>query len=167
MPSSSRARGLIISPNVRFMLGHPAHLLALGLGSGLSPWAPGTVGTLWAWAAFCVFDLWLTDTQWAGVIAVGFVVGVWACQRTGRDLGVADHSGMVWDEVIAFWLVLLVLPREWEYQLTGFLLFRLFDITKPPPIRALEARLKNGLGVMADDLLAAGYTLLIFALWES
>jgi phosphatidylglycerophosphatase A len=147
------------------MLGHPARMLALGLGSGLSPWAPGTAGTLWAWAGFCVLDLWLTDAHWAWVITIGFIVGVWACQRTGRDLGVADHSGMVWDEVIAFWLVLWVLPREWHYQLIAFGIFRLFDITKPPPIRALEARWKNGFGVMADDLLAAAYTLLIFALW--
>jgi phosphatidylglycerophosphatase A len=97
---------------------------------------------------------------------VAFALGVWACDRTGRDLGVADHGGMVWDEVAAIWLVLALVPAGWVTQGVAFLLFRLFDITKPPPIRQFDARLKNGFGVMFDDLLAALYVLLLFALWN-
>lgn len=99
-------------------------------------------------------------------MAGAFLLGIWACEETGRDLGVADHGGMVWDEVAAFWLVLLVLPGGWIEQAVAFALFRAFDIVKPPPIRHFDARLKSGFGVMFDDLLAAAYTLLVLALWK-
>jgi phosphatidylglycerophosphatase A len=85
------------------------------------------------------------------------------CDVTGRHLGIADHGAMVWDEVVAFLLVLAILPATLAWQLAGFVVFRIFDIAKPPPIRWLEARWKGGFGVMADDLLAAGYTLLVLA----
>jgi phosphatidylglycerophosphatase A len=149
----------------RFRLGHPAHLIALGAGSGLSPWAPGTVGTLWAWAVFLAVDGLLDLRGWLIVIGVAFFVGVWACGRAGRDVGVADHSAMVWDEVVAFWLVLAFLPDDLLMQAVGFLLFRFFDILKPPPIRQVDARLKGGLGVMVDDLLAAVFTLVLCLGW--
>jgi phosphatidylglycerophosphatase A len=149
----------------RFRLGHPAHLIALGAGSGLSPWAPGTVGTLWAWAVFLALDGLLDLRGWLFVIVFAFLVGVWACGRAGRDVGVADHSAMVWDEVVAFWLVLAFLPDDLLMQTVGFLLFRFFDILKPPPIRQADARLKGGLGVMVDDLLAAVFTLALCLGW--
>ena len=94
-----------------FMRGHPARGIALGFGSGLSPVAPGTVGTLWAWVAFLVLDRWLSPAQWALVLLLSFAVGLWACTRTAQAMGTADPGAIVWDEVLAFWLVLwLVLP---------------------------------------------------------
>jgi len=140
--------------------------IAFGFGSGLSPWAPGTVGTLWAWLAFIVLDRWLGPGAWAMLIAAGVLVGVWACGRTARDLGVADHGSIVWDEIVAFWLILLFVPASLAAQFAAFVVFRFFDIVKPPPIRYFDARLKSGFGVMFDDLLAAFYTLLLMALWQ-
>lgn len=148
---------------------HPAHVIALGLGSGLSPWAPGTVGSLWAWLAFVVIDPWLTDPGWAMLLLLSFGLGVWACSRTGRALGVSDHGGMVWDEVVAMWLVLWLTPvaasagATLAWQAGAFALFRFFDIVKPPPIRYFDARLKGGFGVMWDDIVAAFYSLLCLA----
>ncbi|MGE5652070.1 phosphatidylglycerophosphatase A [Noviherbaspirillum sp. UKPF54] len=162
----------VTKPNARFMLSHPAHVLAQGFGSGLSPVVPGTSGTLFAWLAFNVLSTrwpqWFTPLHWALVIAAGFVVGVWACHRTGRDLGIADHGSMVWDEIIAFWLVLLVLmPADFNTQLWAFVWFRFFDMVKPAPIRYFDRHLKGGFGVMWDDIVAAFYTLLVFAVWRA
>ena len=143
--------------------------IALGFGSGLSPWAPGTVGTLWAWAvwhlAALLFGFTPTPAAMFTLLAAAFALGVVACERTGRDLGVSDHGAIVWDEAVAFWIVLAMLPAGEVNQVAAFALFRLFDIVKPPPIRQVDAGLKGGFGVMVDDLLAAGYTLLPFALW--
>lgn len=105
--------------------------------------------------------------EWLVVIAVAFLVGVWACGRAARDVGVADHSAIVWDEVVAFWLVLAFLPSDWLSQLAGFAVFRFFDIVKPPPIGYFDARLKGGFGIMFDDALAAFFTLLVFAIARS
>ena len=92
-----------------------------------------------------------------------FALGVWACEVTGRAIGAADHGGMVWDETVAFLLVLFFTPAVWYWQALAFLIFRLFDILKPPPIRYYDRTLKNGFGVMFDDLIAAFYTLLVLA----
>lgn len=143
-----------------------SRLVALGFGAGLSPVAPGTVGTLWAWVAWRIGSPFLGGVAIAAVIVLGFALGVWACQRTADALGVADHGAIVWDEVIAFWLVLALLPASFGAQLAGFLLFRVFDIAKPPPIRQVDAALKSGIGVMLDDVVAAGYTLLVFAVGQ-
>ncbi len=161
----------MIRPRASFMLAHPAHFLALGFGSGLSRMVPGTVGTLFGWFSFHVLSArWpsvFTPQLWALLIAVGFVVGVWACEKTGRALGVPDHGAMVWDEIIAIWLVLLlVTPTSFSGELVAFLLFRAFDMTKPPPIRQIERRFKGGFGVMVDDIIAAFLTLLVLALWR-
>jgi phosphatidylglycerophosphatase A len=96
-------------------------------------------------------------------LVVLFLVGLWACDVTGRHLGVSDHRAMVWDEVVAFMLVLAVVPRELAWQAAAFVAFRFFDIAKPPPIRYLERRYGGGFGVMFDDLVAAGYALLLLA----
>lgn len=163
----------VLRPNARFMLGHPARLIALGFGSGLSPVSPGTVGTLYGWLSFVVFSLWLSPEQWLYVIAGGFVVGLWACARTARDMGVHDHGAMVWDEIIAIWLVLaFVMPTGFWGQFAAFLWFRFFDIVKPAPIGHYDRTLKGpglrgSFGVMFDDIVAAFYTLLVFALWRS
>ncbi|MFZ9070341.1 MAG: phosphatidylglycerophosphatase A [Burkholderiaceae bacterium] len=158
-------------------LQHPAHVLAFGFGSGLSRRGPGTVGTLWAWLSFVVMSaVWPVWVLWLITFA-GLVAGIWICQVTGRALGVSDHSAIVWDEIVAFWLVLLMLPSPadpyfsaihmgwpaWQWQALAFALFRFFDIAKPPPIDWVDARVKGGLGVMADDLLAAVMTLMTMA----
>ena len=119
----------------RFMLGHPARWIALGFGSGLSPKAPGTVGTLWAWVSWLVLSPWLGAAQWAALLLVGTAVGWWACTRTAQHLSVADPGAIVWDEVLAFWLVLwLVTPADFLDQLAAFALFRFFDAVKPGPV---------------------------------
>jgi phosphatidylglycerophosphatase A len=151
---------IIARPTSSFAYSHPAHTLALGFGAGLSPLAPGTVGTLAAWPLGAL----VSPAYLALAAAPLFALGVWACSVTGRHLGVADHRAMVWDEMVAFWLVLALLPRDFGWQAAGFALFRLFDIAKPPPIRAFERRFHGGFGVMFDDLLAAAYTLIVLAL---
>ncbi|MBB5017653.1 phosphatidylglycerophosphatase A [Chitinivorax tropicus] len=142
-------------------MAHPAHFLAFGFGSGLSPKAPGTFGTL---AAFPVYALLITllppMAVWA-VIAVMCVVGVWICDVAGRAVGVADHGGIVWDEIAGFCLVLAFVPVTAVWWAVAFGLFRLFDIWKPFPIRQLDARTHNGLGVMLDDMLAAVYSIVV------
>jgi phosphatidylglycerophosphatase A len=162
-------------PSLAFMLGHPARLVALGFGSGLTPKAPGTAGTLAAWAAFVVLDRWLDPTAWAIVIALGLVLGVFACTRCARDLGVADPSAIVWDEIVAFWLVLwLLMPASWLWQLAAFGLFRFFDAAKPGPVgwadrlfkqsRGERIGWRQGFGILFDDLVAALCTLVVLAL---
>jgi phosphatidylglycerophosphatase A len=139
-----------------------AHVIAFGFGAGRAPFAPGTFGTLLAWPAG-----WLLGgahpVVTLSVIGALFLLGVWACGVTGRDLGVYDHGGMVWDEFVAFLLVLAIAPRALAWQAAAFVLFRAFDILKPTPIRWFERRYTGGFGVMFDDLLAAAYTLLVLA----
>ena len=144
----------------------PAHIIALGAGAGLAPAAPGTVGTLLAFPLYWLLAAFSTSTMALALLGAAFLLGVWACGATGRALGVADHGAMVWDEIVAFAVVLVFTPSGWEWQLGAFLLFRFFDIVKPPPIRYFDRRLKNGFGVMFDDLLAAGYTLLVLAVGQ-
>lgn len=145
------------------MLAHPARHFALGFGSGLVPFAPGTWGTLAAWAIFAVVDPWLSSGAWAAIIAIAAVAGAMAADKTGRDLGRPDHPAIVIDEIVAFWIVLLVIPGGVVAHAFAFVGFRFFDIVKPPPIRAVDRRFKHGVGVMADDLVAAFYTLLVAA----
>lgn len=146
-----------------FVFSRLSHLIASGFGSGLSPVAPGTMGTLWAWLIFLLIDPFLTDLLWTGLLVVGFLIGIWACERTCKDLGVEDHGGVVWDEVIAFWLVLWVLPATWGWQLAGFIAFRFFDAVKPPPVGWADRNFSGGFGVMFDDILAAFMALLVLA----
>ncbi len=164
-------------PTWRFLLRHPAHWLALGFGSGLSPAAPGTVGTLWAWASFLALQPYLSDQNWATLLGVGSVVGVWACTVTARHLGVGDPGAIVWDEVLAFWLVLwLVTPAGWVAQTVAFGLFRFFDAAKPGPVAWADGLFKprrgqpigwrQGVGILFDDLVAAMCTLFVIALWR-
>jgi len=155
---------IVFRPTLRFTASHPAHLVAFGFGAGLSPWAPGTAGTLLAWLAGWLVGEPLATPIGLAAIAVLFALGVWVCDVTGRHLGIADHGSMVWDEVVAFLLVLAIVPMAFGWQAAAFVLFRVFDIAKPPPIRWVEGRFKGGWGVMADDLLAAGYTLVVLAM---
>lgn len=150
-------------PDWRFVWRHPAHCIAFGGGIGLLPVAPGTFGTLLAFPLFHLLEPRLAPWEFLVAVLALFWLGIWACAVTGRALGTADHGGMVWDEVVAFLLVLFFVPAGGYWQAFAFLIFRLFDILKPPPIRYYDRMLKNGFGVMFDDLLAAGYTLLLLA----
>ncbi len=152
------------APSVRFLLAHPAHFFACGCGSGLAPKAPGTFGTLFAWASFILFRPYFDDGQLLFLFAAAYLAGIWFINVTGRALGEPDHGSIVWDEIVPFWLVLLITPSSWFWQAAAFVIFRFFDITKPQPARYFDEHVKNGFGVMADDLVAAGYTLLLLAL---
>ncbi|MDD1633102.1 MAG: phosphatidylglycerophosphatase A [Methylococcaceae bacterium] len=158
---------LLVKPGWKFLLGHPAHLLSFGFGSGLARKAPGTFGTLAAFPMYWYLAPRLPDMQFIFMLILAFAVGVWVCGITGKVLGVADYGGIVWDEIVAFMLVLFFTPPGWEWSLLAFTLFRFFDITKPPPIRYFDSNWHGGLGVMFDDLLAAGYALLCLAIVKS
>ena len=155
------------SPTLGFLVSHPAHFIALGFGAGLAPFAPGTFGTLAAIPIAVVFRMYFSDVAFGISILAFAAIGVWAADVTGRDLGVADHAAIVWDEVVAFLLVLYFVGDDLLAVGVAFFLFRFFDIAKPPPIRQLDRAFKNGFGVMVDDLAAAGYTLLALALWRN
>lgn len=162
----------VTRPSLRFMLAHPAHVIALGFGSGLSPVAPGTAGTLWAWLAWLLLERWLTPYQLGLVIAVSLPVGWWACTVTAGHMRVLDPGNIVWDEVIAFWIVLwLMLPAGLGAQLAAFALFRFFDAVKPGPVAWADSLYKGfgwpgGFGILFDDLVAALCTLLVVAVWR-
>lgn len=147
-----------MQPTWSFLFRHPAHFFALGLGSGLSPKAPGTVGTLVAFPFYFALHP-LGMWYWPAVV-LALLAGVWFCDVTGRALGVHDHGGIVWDEIAAFLLVLPFAPQGFIGFVLAFGLFRLFDIWKPFPIRWLDSHVPGGLGVMLDDVLAAGYAVL-------
>ncbi len=153
----------IVRPNLRFVYRHPAHFIAFAGGIGLIPFAPGTFGTLLAIPLFHGLQPVLDGWTFLVVVIALFWLGVWACAVAGRALGAADHGGMVWDEVVAFLLVLFFVPAGGYWQAFAFVVFRLFDIFKPPPIRYYDRTLKNGFGVMWDDLIAAAYSLLVLA----
>ena len=172
-PMATAAR----KPSWRFLLSHPAHAIALGFGSGLSPKAPGTVGTLWAWVTFVLLQRHLTDPQWALLLASSTLVGWWACTVTARHLAIADPGAIVWDEIVAFWLVLwLVMPASLWAQLWAFVLFRVFDAAKPGPVAWADQLFKvrrgvpigwaQGFGILLDDFVAALCALLLIALWR-
>jgi phosphatidylglycerophosphatase A len=148
---------------VSFLLARPAHVVALGLGAGLAPVAPGTFGTLVALPIAWLLHATGSDAIYLAATGLLFVAGVFAADAAARALGVADHGAIVIDEIVAFLVVLFFTPRTWLAQAAAFALFRLFDIVKPPPIREVDARMKGGVGVMLDDLLAAAYTLVVLA----
>ncbi len=162
------------------MFGHPARLIALGFGAGLAPKAPGTVGTLWAWAGFLFAEHLAGPLPWGWLILAGTVVGLWACTRCAQQMRVADPGSIVWDEVVAFWLVLWVVGTQvlWQ-QLLLFALFRYFDAAKPGPVAWADRLFKSrehigwrqGAGILLDDFVAAGCTLLtwafVLALWRA
>jgi phosphatidylglycerophosphatase A len=156
--------------NRQFLLAHPAHFIALGFGAGLSRLAPGTAGTLWAWVVFSLLQPLLSPLGMGLLILASLLLGWWACEVTARHLGVADPGAIVWDEVVAFWLVLwLVTPTSFWGQLGAFALFRLFDAAKPGPVRWADQLFKGfgwrgAWGILFDDLVAAFCTLLVIAL---
>lgn len=159
-------------PTVRFMLSHPAHCIALGFGSGLAPVAPGTAGTVAAWLGYAVLQAWLAPAAIGWVIMASLLVGWWACSVTAGNLRVLDPGSIVWDEVVAFWIVLwLLMPAGFWAQFIAFLLFRLFDAAKPGPVAWADGLFKGfgwraGFGIILDDLVAAFCTLLVIAVWR-
>ncbi len=147
----------------QFLL-HPVHFLALGFGSGMPRVAPGTWGTLMALGLFVLVHWLVGGFHWGWlllVVVIGSVLGVYVCGKTARDLGVHDHSGIVWDEFIGFWLCMIGIPVGWPWLLAAFLLFRFFDILKPFPIKWADQQVEAGLGIMMDDLIAGAYALVI------
>jgi len=156
-----------VQANWKFLFSHPAHMLAFGFGSGLARKAPGTFGTLVAFPMYWFLAPRLSDAFFLLILVWLFSFGVWVCDVTGKALGVADHGGMVWDEIVSFMLVLFFTPPGWAWSLMAFTLFRFFDIIKPAPIKYYDSHWHGGFGVMFDDLLAAGYALLGLAFLKS
>lgn len=159
----STLKDLIILPNLKFLLKHPAHFLALGFGAGLSRKAPGTLGTLAAIPLYLLISSYSTFTQI--LIAIFFaVIGVFICDQTAHALKIKDPSAIVWDEIAAFFLMLVICQPFSSYIqiIQLFLLFRLFDIWKPFPINYLDKHVEGGLGIMLDDYAAALFALFIF-----
>ena len=176
-PMNAEPDAARLQPTLRLLLSHPAHAISFGFGSGLSPVAPGTAGTLWAWLVFHLLQPHLNDWQWGCVIGAATLLGWWACTQTARRLGVADPGSIVWDEVVAFWLVLwLISPTSFWGQAWAFILFRVFDAAKPGPVGWADALFKQrrgapigwaqGFGILFDDFVAALCALLVIALWR-
>jgi len=146
---------------------NPIHFLAFGCGAGAIPGIPGTYGT----AVAIIPYLWLQDLPlvwYASVCLVAFIFGVWICEITTRAVGVEDHPGIVWDEIVGFWLTMMAAPKGWMWIGLGFILFRIFDIWKPWPIRTVERATHGGFGIMIDDVLAAvpAAAILQFIAWK-
>ena len=161
------AEGIVISERLPArLLRNPLHLLSLGFGAGLAPKAPGTWGTLMAVPPYLLLAQ-LPLAWYLLTVLLAFVAGVFLCGYTSNALGVHDHSGIVWDEFVGFWITMIAVPASWPWILAGFVLFRLFDIIKPWPIRQADAKMKGGFGIMFDDVLAALYALAVLhgALW--
>ncbi|AOU24618.1 Phosphatidylglycerophosphatase A [Legionella pneumophila] len=132
----------------------PVYFIAFGFGSGLMSIAPGTWGTL---AAIPLYLL-MINAHWSIYLlwtALAFALGVWVSDRVTEDLGVHDYKGIVWDEVVGYLLTMFLAPKGISWMLIGFILFRIFDIWKPQPIRMIDQRVHGGLGIMLDDVLAA------------
>lgn len=162
------------APDTRFLFSRLSHLIALGAGAGLSRLAPGTVGTLWAWATYLLMErIWHpSDLAWGLGLLLSLPVAWWASTATARDAGIADPGFVVIDEIIAFWLVLwLCMPMDLLGQAIAFALFRYFDAAKPGPVRWADQVFKGegwrgGWGIVFDDLVAAGLTVLVMAWWR-
>src|SRR5690606_31227847 len=162
--TSMRDRARVAYPPARWVMSDPGRLIAFGFGSGLLRPASGTWGTLLAWLIWVAAAGAASDLAMGIFLALAFLYGCWVCHRVGRELHVGDHVGIVWDEMVAFWLVLWLTPDTFYAQLLAFGLFRLFDIVKPPPIKYFDSRIKGGFGVMWDDIVAAVYALLAMAI---
>ncbi|MBN4053452.1 phosphatidylglycerophosphatase A [Haliea sp. AH-315-K21] len=142
---------------------HPVHFLAFGFGSGLSPKAPGTAGTVVAVILYLLLAQ-LPLLAYLGMLLVTFAVGIYICGRSSKLLGVHDHGGIVWDEFVGYWITMLVAPSGWEWIIIGFILFRLFDILKPFPINVFDKHVHGGLGIMLDDAIAGSFAWLCLQL---
>jgi phosphatidylglycerophosphatase A len=149
------------SVSARTVFYSPIHLLAFGFGSGLAPKAPGTVGTLAAVPFYLLMQP-LSLSSYLVIVLIAFALGVWVCGESAKRLGEHDYGGIVWDEFVGFWITMMAAPTGWGWIVLGFVLFRLFDIIKPWPIKVADQQVQGGLGIMLDDVLAgimAGFCL--------
>jgi phosphatidylglycerophosphatase A len=162
VPYSSAVNGFF--PQLKLLLKQPVHFVAFGFGSGLSSKAPGTAGTLIA-IPFYLLICKLPLLYYGAIVAAGLIIGVYVCDKTSKDLRVHDHSGIVWDEIIGYWITMMAIPPGWQSVIAGFVLFRLFDIWKPFPIRLLDKHVKGGFGVMIDDVVAAFFAWFCLYFW--
>lgn len=142
------------TPSFAALARNPAHFIAFGFGAGLSPRAPGTAGSLVGLPAWFFLSS-LSPVVYGLVVVAFFFFGVWITAVTERDIGVHDHPGIVWDEIVGMLVTLAFVPLNWLWLTAGFVLFRIFDIWKPFPIRWLNNRVPGGWGIMLDDLAAA------------
>jgi phosphatidylglycerophosphatase A len=154
----------VASPSWHFITSRPTYFLAFGFGTGLSPKAPGTVGTLVGYPLYFLLITYLPFYAVVGVLLLMYLMGIWICDVAGKAVGIVDHPGIVWDEIVAMALVLCYSPPNIYGYVGAFLAFRFFDIIKPWPINLIDERMKNGHGVMLDDLLAAGYSIALIQL---
>lgn len=152
------------SKSVQFNMRDPVHILAVGFGSGLSPKAPGTVGTLAAVPIWYFLFAGQSDLVYGALVLVTALVGIYLCDKCSKDIGVHDHGGIVWDEFVGFFITMWAVPATWGWILIGFILFRFFDILKPPPIKQVDRQLKGGLGIMMDDIIAGVMAWLVIQL---
>ena len=141
------------------------HILATGFGSGLTPKAPGTAGSLAA-VPFCYLLGLASLPLKATIIVVAFAIGVYACQKATDAIGIDDHGGIVWDEFVGMFITVACLPNTLAWLIAGFVVFRIFDIWKPWPIGPIDAKLKGGLGIMLDDVIAGVFALVVLKLIE-
>jgi len=162
---SVQNRHKTVWPSVVWVFARPDRLIAFGLGTGLFRPGSGTWGTVLAALLWWPLNQTVPHGLLGLALLAGFVLGVWICGRTAQALGVADHVGIVWDEIIAFWLLMWALPFNGVTLLVAFALFRFFDVYKPFPISWLDRNFKGGFGVMADDLMAAFYAWLVMMTW--
>jgi phosphatidylglycerophosphatase A len=139
---------------------HPIHFLAIGLGSGAAPKAPGTFGTVMAVLLYWPLSQ-LPLFSYCAVVLVAAIVGVYICGKTSKDWQVHDHGGIVWDEFVGYWITMIAIPVTWYWALLGFVLFRIFDIWKPWPISWLDKKVHGGLGIMIDDVVAGVFSWVI------
>ena len=146
------------------LLQNPAHLLSLGFGSGLSPKMPGTMGTVVAVVLFLLLPT-LDWKIYSAIVIVSFLIGIGLCDYTAKALNVHDHPGIVWDEIVGYFITMFMVPKTWLWILVGFVLFRLFDIWKPWPISVADKRLRGGLGIMLDDVIAGIFALIIIQIF--
>ena len=142
-----------MQPNPQRILSNPIHCLAFGFGSGLAPKAPGTFGTLAAVPLFLLMSS-LSLSEYLFVVIFASVAGIYFCDKTAKDLRVHDHPGIVWDEFVGFWITMIAVPVTWWSLVLGFVLFRVFDIWKPWPIKWVDKHVHGGFGIMLDDVLA-------------
>ena len=150
------------------LLKNPLHFLSLGFGSGLAPWAPGTFGTLAALPLYLLMQP-LPLAAYLLITLLAMLLGFYLCGETARALGVHDHSGIVWDEIVGYMITMAAVPLDWKWVVAGFVLFRFFDIVKPWPIKWIDSKVSGGIGIMLDDVLAGVFAWLglqvIIALW--
>ncbi len=148
-------------PPARVVFTNPFHFLAFGMGSGLSPVAPGTTGTLAAIPFAWLMAEYLSLPGYLAVTLFALVIGFWICGRSSEMLGVHDHRGIVWDEFVGYFVTMIAVPTEWYWYLLGFFLFRFFDVIKPWPAHYFDNRIHNGIGIVMDDVVAGFYALAV------